>query len=161
MKIKYGNKEISFVHRINPKLKHAYVTVDAFDGVVLKSPPMEKNQAKALVRKKAAWIIQKRLLTAPEPTGDIVTGSRIPYLGKKYYTEIIREAPTQKKADALVVFNYSRFKIYLDPACRRPQHAITAALDDFYRQKAIEKITSRFHYWRNVTGRATTQGCPY
>jgi len=146
---RYGRKEITFRHKIDPALTHAYITVDFNEGVILKSPPLDPARAEALVRNKAAWILGKLKLTAREPRGDIVTGTRMLYLGKKYYTTIIRDP---RAAEAEVAFNYSSFKVFLNPSVPHPQDAITRAFDLFYRRKAAEKIVPRVRHWTRLTG---------
>ena len=149
MKVQYGRKEITFFHRVDPRLKHAYITVDFYEGVILKSPPLEEEQARETVRKKGAWIKQKLKLVAHEPLGDIVTGSRILYLGRKYYTRVIRDKSVPRAA---VTFNYSTFKVFLNPSCSQPQQSVNDAFEIFYRQKALEKIAPRVKQWSRITG---------
>lgn len=146
---RYGRKEITFHHKIDPALTHAYITVDFNEGVILKSPPLEPGRAEALVREKAVWILGKLKLTAREPQGDIVTGTRTLYLGRKYYTTVIRDEGT---ATAEVVFNHSSFKVYLNPTVPFPQEVMTHAFDAFYRRKAVEKIAPRVRHWGRITG---------
>jgi predicted metal-dependent hydrolase len=149
MKVQYGKKEITFSHRVNPKLKHAYITVDFNEGVILKSPPLEEERAREMVRKKAPWIMEKLKLVAREPQGDIATGTRILYLGRKYYTKVIKDKST---AGAVVTFNYSTFNVYVNPSLPHPQETISSAFEGFYRRKAVEKIVPRVRQWTRETG---------
>ena len=84
-----------------------------------------------------------------EPHGDIVSGSRIPYLGRKYYTQIIKDAAV---STVQVKFNHSTFKILVPPGLPEIQSHIRQKIINFYRQKAIEKITPRINYWIQITG---------
>jgi predicted metal-dependent hydrolase len=149
MNVQYGKKEITFSHRVNPGLKHAYITVDFNEGVILKSPPLEEDRAAVLVRKKAPWIIEKLKLVAREPQGDIVTGTRILYLGRKYYTKVIKDTGT---VGAFVTFNYSTFNVYVNPCLPHPQETINKAFEKFYRRKSVEKIVPRVRQWVGATG---------
>lgn len=106
--------------------------------------PRKRCQAKSV-----AWILQKLKLVSREPQGDIVAGTRILYLGKRYYTRLIRDSAVPLAA---VVFNYSSFKVSLNPSCPHPQEAIMDAFDTFYRQKAAEKIQPRVRHWGRITG---------
>jgi predicted metal-dependent hydrolase len=153
MKTHYGRKEITFHHRIDPALTHAYITVDFNEGVILKSPPLDPGRAEAIVRKKAPWILGKLKLVAHQPQGDIVTGTRILYLGRNYYTRIIRDpGAAAGVVKAGVEFNHSSFNVYLDPFVSQPQEAVIRAFDDFYRRKAVEKIEPRVRHWSRITG---------
>jgi predicted metal-dependent hydrolase len=152
MKVSYGTREIQFTHIVNPRLKHAYIAVDFHDGVILKSPAVDEAQAGRMVLKKAAWIIEKLKLVAREPQGDIVSGSRLLYLGRKYYTQIIQD-PTV--STVRVTFNHSAFKIQVppnQPDKQTEQTHIEQKLAEFYRQKASEKLTPRISHWQQITG---------
>jgi len=153
MKTHYGRKEISFRHKIDPGLSHAYITVDFSEGVILKSPPLDPGRAEAIVRKKAPWILEKLKLVSHQPQGDIVTGSRVLYLGRNYYTRVIREpGVVTGVVKAEVEFNHSSFKVCLDPLVTQPQEAVSRAFDIFYRCKAVEKIRPRVRHWSRITG---------
>ena len=136
----YGKQEIVYSIQINTKLKSHYITVDKENGVVLKGESIAPTQANELILKKAKWILDKLSKLKQISLEDIVTGSRIPYLGKKFYTSIYSKKDLEK---AYVEFNYSKFKIYINPEWNNPQEHIQSALDLFYKQKADEKITPR------------------
>ncbi len=148
-KVQYGKTEIEFRHRVNPDLKNAYITVDFYEGVVLKSPPISKKEAAGLVLKKASWIIEKLKLVSQIPAGDIVTGSRLLYLGKRYYVKVVE---SDQVKSAMANFCYSRFSIEINPSIVGRQMAIKRALKEFYLKKAVEKITARINKGQNQTG---------
>ena len=145
----YGSKEIPFRHRVNEKLKHAYITVDFHDGVVLKSPQISEEKANKLVLGKAQWIMTKLKLVEQIPQGDIQTGSRILYLGKRYYAKIVEDKSIK---GVFAWFNYSKFTISINPSVKDRTKDIDDALDYFFRLKATEKITPRIKKWCDVTG---------
>ncbi|MGE5342053.1 MAG: M48 family metallopeptidase [Candidatus Omnitrophota bacterium] len=152
MNVTYGKQDIPFTHVVNPRLTHAYITVDFHQGVILKSPPMDEDQACRMVLAKASWIVDKLRLVAREPQGDIVTGSRLLYLGRKYYTHVIVDPAV---SSVHVHFDHSSFKIRIPTHIQdnlEKQMAIELRLEMFYRRKAIEKITPRVAHWMNVTG---------
>ena len=136
----YGKQEIVYQIQINTKLKSHYITVDKGNGVILKGKPVKPETADQLVLKKAKWIIDKINKLKHINLEDIVTGSRIQYLGKRFYTSVYAKKDLEK---AYVEFNYSRFKIYINPDWNNPQEHIQSALDLFYKQKADEKISPR------------------
>jgi predicted metal-dependent hydrolase len=119
--------------------------------VVLKGPPLLPTQADKLVLKKARWLLDKlALVRPPAQPGDIVTGSRIGYLGRQYYTEVVFDATLPK---ARVTFNHSSFRITVSPA-GDVQAAIGQALAAFFQAKAHEKITPRVRQLVAKTGLA-------
>lgn len=146
--IKYGKKEIVFSHEINDCLNDAYISVDTKEGVILKSPPISEDKAKELVRKKAAWIVKKLKLVHSPDQEEIVTGSRLPYLGKSLYTQIIvdDEIPEVK-----VFFDQSLIKIFINSAIENKDQAIRLALEEFYRNRAAERIVPRVKKWIKTT----------
>lgn len=149
LKVKYGKQEIQFTHKVNDNLKHAYVIVDFYEGVVLKSPPLDEVAACELVRKKARWILDKLKLVTRIPQGEIVTGSRLLYLGKRYYTKVLETLDVQY---ASVSFNHSKFNVQRNPNVKDRKRSIDNALDRFFRNKAVEKITPRLKKWCETTG---------
>lgn len=149
MKVTYGNREIQFNHIVNPRLKHAYISVDSHDGVILKSPAVDEAQANRMVLKKARWILEKLKIVAGQPRDNIVSGSRLPYLGRNYYTQVITN-PTISTVH--VTFNHSTFKIHVPPNLPQIQTHIEQKLAEFYRKKTIEKLTPRISHWIQITG---------
>jgi len=151
--IKYGTQEIQFHHIVDKALKHAYITVDFYEGVALKSPPISQEKAKETVYKKGKWILEKLKLVERIPQGKIVSGSRLLYLGRRYYVEIIPDESIQKTK---VQFNHSKFKILINSALPHQDAAINEALQLFFREKAAIKIAPRVKKWSKTTGLTPT-----
>ena len=147
--VKYGTQEIQFSHIIDNALKHAYITVDFYEGVILKSPSIIESKAREAVYKKGRWILQKVKLVERIPQGEIITGSRLLYLGKRYYVQIVRDASI---SGASVAFNHSKFKISINPDLTDRNQTIEKALERFSREKAKLKITPRIEKWSQITG---------
>lgn len=101
------------------------------------------EQSQQLILKKARWIIDKLALVRSVGEADLVTGSRMPYLGKNYYVKILEQDHLDKIE---LVFNHSKFKIKVPPHLNH-QKALLGAFENFYRQKAIEKIGPRLKKW--------------
>lgn len=101
----YGKARIVFTYQVRNSLKHGYISVDKDEGVILKAPQMEERDATKLVYRKAPWILEKLKCIRKEQPKEITTGSRLPYLGKSYYVQIL-PAPVTK-----VLFTYSSFKM--------------------------------------------------
>ena len=147
--VQYGPHTIAYTVQVRPDLGAHYLSVARDEGVVLKGPSLPASQAAKLVLQKARWVLQKLELVRPAPQpGDIVTGSRIAYLGRQYYTEVVFDATLPK---ARVTFNHSSFRITVSPL-GEVQAAITQALEAFFRAKAREKITPRVRQLAAKTG---------
>lgn len=145
----YGDQKITYHFQEKKDLKNHYITVEKGQGVILKGKLLSREEADRMVLKKARWILGKLELVRSISVEDIVTGSRLPYLGKKYYVEVFRN---QEIDHPQVEFNYSKFKISIPPQTAQIQNEIRSALDDFYRLKAKEKITPRLDKWSQRTG---------
>lgn len=146
--VSYGQRTICYVLQQCPDSKAHYISVSREEGVVLKGPPLATHQADRLVLKKARWILDKLDIVRQVAAEEIVTGSRIAYLGKHYYTEVVFN-PTLTKAH--IDFNQSRFRIQVNPMSDI-QPAIEEALAVFFRAKAHEKLTTRVQQWATKTG---------
>ena len=147
--VQYGTREIQYSHIIDNSLKHAYITVDFYDGVTLKSPSIDEYRANEAVYKKGKWILEKLKLVERVPQGEIFTGSRLLYLGKRYYVQVIQDAGIK---GASVAFNHSAFKIRVNPEAPDRNVSIDRALEKFSREKAVVKITPRIKKWSQTTG---------
>ena len=153
-KVMYGRKEIEFKHEIDETLTAGFISVDAEEGVVFRTPLITDEEAKEHVSKKARWIKKKLNLVCKDDVETIKTGSRIKYLGKNYYTEIINdtEVPVAK-----VLYTGSKIQIYVNPDTQDKQEAILIAIDEFYKSKAHEKIMQRINKHIKNTGFEPTE----
>lgn len=146
--VKYGEKVIAYAIENKAGLKSHYISVEKNVGVVLKGSAVSAAKADQLILKKASWILSKLDLLDTLEQGDIVTGSRIQYVGRRYYTVV--EFDDQIKQTE-VLFNHSQFKIRVNPI-GEVQKKIKDALFDFYKAKAVEKIIPRIKKLSKVTG---------
>lgn len=143
----YGDRMIHYSIQERNGLKSHYIVVEKNHGVILKGAPLSEDQADKYILKKARWILDKLNLVESVKEGDIVTGSRILYFGKKYYTEVyFNDSISETKIE----FNHSRFRI--TTSGKDTQRDIQQALDYFFREKAAEKITPRVEKWSERTG---------
>lgn len=146
--VQYGSRFITYSVQPKDGLKSHYISVEREAGVVLKGKPVSDTTADRLILKKAKWILEKMELVGSVKEGDIVTGSRLPYLGKTYYVQIQVD---QTLKSPTVTFNYSKFQITV-PDKNTGQEQIIAALQLFYKEKALEKILPRVEKLSQKTG---------
>ena len=138
-KVQYGSTVIKYKVQIEQGLKSHYITVDKQAGVVLKGSSITGEMGDGLILKKAKWILQKMKVVQAIDSDKIVTGSRIIYLGKSYYTQVVVDNLAEK---VLVKFNHSKFIVTINES-GVTQTQISAALNDFYKRKFTEKIIPR------------------
>jgi predicted metal-dependent hydrolase len=146
--VQYGDRTIAYTVQERPDLKAHYLSVDKDQGVVLKGVLLPTPQADKLVLRKARWILEKLALVKAVVAEDIVTGSRITYLGRQYYTEVVVD---EAELNTRIAFNHSRFHIRVNPVIDR-QAAIQQALTAFFRAKAEEKLPGRLRQLAVKTG---------
>ena len=107
--LQYGQFTIEWQFQPDAKLKRHYVTVERGRPVLLRGPVVDEVEQDALVRHRARWIREKlSLVNQPQTDDAIVTGSRLRYCGRSYYTEV-RHTPDSDKPR--LTFTASRFII--------------------------------------------------
>ena len=146
--VQYGNRTIEYSIAVKEGLKSYYISVEKGVGVILKGKPISIEQADKLILKKAKWILDKLDLVSSISDGEIVTGSRIQYLGRKYYVELIIENDSPK---ITIDFTESKFKISL-PNQLNSQENLQQAFENYFRIKAQEKIEPILKKKSKLTG---------
>lgn len=144
--IEYGTTTIEFEIERKINLKNTYINVDT-DGVLVKtndSTTIEKINK--MVEDKSAWISKKlELFKSIVVNRDIRTGSRLYYMGKSYYVQM----QTNESIDNMIInFTHSKFHITTPP--KFSEIELHNAVENFYRQKAEEKIISLTKKWAKV-----------
>jgi predicted metal-dependent hydrolase len=146
--VQYGKTTIKFAVKVKKDLRTHYISVESDKGVILQGPRVPVATANKLILKKAQWIIDKLQRVKVVKAEPITTGSRVPYLGKQYYVEV---KFSKRVSTAIATFNHSMFKIVVNPEVK-PQAAIRTALEYFYKEKAVEKISPRVEKLSKQTG---------
>lgn len=146
--VQYGNRTIEYSIQIKEGLKSYYISVEKGMGVILKGEHTTQELADKLILKKAKWIFDKLDLVSSISDGEIVTGSRIQYLGRKYYVELVIDNITAKIS---IDFTESKFKITL-PNDLNTQENLLQAFENYFRIKAQEKIEPILKKKSKLTG---------
>lgn len=153
-RLQYGQTSIEWQFQPDAGLKRHYVTVERGRPVLLRGPWVDEPEQEALVRQRARWIRERLVLVNKPQGGDaIVTGSRLRYCGRTYFTEV-RHLPAL--TEARLTFTASRFVLEcpLGPSC--PAEQVALLLEGFYRERAEEKLPSRVRHWERETGLKST-----
>lgn len=151
--VQYGHKTIEYTFLPKEGLNSHYITVEKGFGVTLKGKTITEEHANKLILKKAKWIIDKLELVKSIGDEDIVTGSRIQYLGRKYYVELNIDDRMQVIA---IDFTESKFKVTL-PTRLNNQVALKVTFENFIQEKAKERIEPIIKKWSKNTGLAYNQ----
>ena len=134
--VNYGTQTIEFEVQKSKSCKNTYITVERDIGVVVKTNENISNEElETLVKGKASWIIKKlEELGNSIEYGNIITGSRLFYMGKSYYVELIKEDRDTYE----VSFIHSKFKIHTPKTI--DQNLLQESIESFYFNKAKEKL---------------------
>jgi predicted metal-dependent hydrolase len=151
--VQYGDRIIEYSFHAKEGLNSHYITVEKGVGVILKGKTISDEHANKLILKKAKWIIDKLELVKSIGDEDIVTGSRIQFLGRKHYVELTIDDRMQVIA---IDFTESKFKVTL-PKRLNNQVALKVTFEKFIQEKAIERITPIIKKWSKTTGLAYNQ----
>lgn len=141
--VAYGTRTIEFEVERKSSLKHTYLHVDS-DGVLVKTDDtttiVEINK---MVQNKSAWISKKvEIFKRIAINKDITTGSRLYYMGKSYYVEILKD---ENSKDITVGFTHSKFHIITPLKYLHVE--LHVAIENFYKHKAKEKIIPLTKKW--------------
>jgi len=141
--VEYGTKNIVFDIKRKATLKNTYINVDT-DGVLVKTNDTTTiEDINKMVENKSAWISKKlELFKSIAINKNITTGSRLYYMGKSYYVQMI----TDEDAENITInFTHSKFHITTPP--KFTMSGLNIAIENFYKQKAIDKIIPLTKKW--------------
>lgn len=149
----YGQTTIEWRFQQDAKLKRHYVTVERGQTVLLRGPKVAMAEQEALVRHRARWIRDKlALVNLPQCSDDIVTGSRLRYAGRTYFTQVKH---TPKIPMPRLTFTASRFVIENPTGRSISLESLAPLMANFYRERAEEKLLVRVRHWERQTGLKT------
>ena len=142
-KIEYGTSYIKYNVLRNKRLKNTYIHVTR-DGVIVKTPlDTTMSEIEEMLRKKLSWVSKKldelKSITIDE---NIQIGSRLYYLGKSYYVNLIND---EQVNEIEVNFTHSKFNIIVP--LNFTQRSLHLSIDEFYKNKAIKKINTLIKKW--------------
>lgn len=148
--LQYGQTTIEWRFKAEEALKRHYVTVERGHPVLLRGPAVGLEEQEALVRRRARWIREKqRLVNLPQVSDAIVTGSRLKYCGRTYFTEV-RHVRSLAKPE--LRFTASRFVIENPSGRSISQEELSPLLLEFYRERAQERLLARVRHWERQSG---------
>ena len=146
--VEYGTKNIEFCIERKASLKNTYISVDS-DGVrVITNDTTTIEDINKMVVSKSAWISKKLdIFKSIAINKDISTGSRLYYMGKSYYVNIIEDEAAQ-----MISINFTHSKFHITTPQKYSDVELHNAIEHFYKEKAIEKIIPLTKKWAKVMG---------
>jgi predicted metal-dependent hydrolase len=146
--VAYGTKNIWFDIERKANLKNTYINVDT-DGVLVKTNDSTTiEDINKMVEDKSAWIHKKlKVFKSIVVNNNITTGSRLYYLGKSYYVQMI----TNENATDIII-NFTHSKFHITTPKKYSVIELHNAIESFYKQKAIDKIIPLTKKWAKTMG---------
>ena len=146
--VEYGTKNIVFDIERKTSLKNTYINVDT-DGVLVKTNDTTTiEDINKMVSNKSAWISKKLdIFKSIAINKDISTGSRLYYMGKSYYVNMIEDETATK-----ITINFTHSKFHITTPQKYSDVELHNAIEHFYKQKAIDKIIPLTKKWANNMG---------
>lgn len=151
----YGQTIFEWQFQLDDRLKRHYVTVERGRPVLLRGPVVDATEQAALIQNRARWIREKLAqVNLPLVSEAIVTGSRLRYAGRSYFAEV-RHAPATTTPS--LRFTASRFVIDNPDGGSIEQELLAPLLEQFYRDRANEKLLGRVRHWERQTDLKATR----
>ncbi len=146
--VEYGTKNIEFDVMRKSSLKNTYINVDT-DGVLVKTNDSTTiEDINKMVQNKSAWISKKlNIFKRVAINKDISTGSRLYYMGKSYYVQVT----TDETANDITI-NFIHSKFHITTPAKYSDVELHQAIENFYKQKAIDKIKPLTKKWAKIMG---------
>jgi predicted metal-dependent hydrolase len=115
---------------------------------------VDEYEQEALVLRRVRWIREKLAqVNLPQASEPIVTGNRLRYAGRTYYTEVRHTADIPKPK---LTFTASRFIVDNPDGASIQPDVLMPLLERFYRERAHEKLLVRVRYWQRESGLQAT-----
>lgn len=131
-----------YIHIVNPKLKHIYLSFNDEGELLIKSPKVSTKQIEQLLLKKASWINSSRKKFAHKKgkSIDFTQGSELYFLGEAHpLTLVTHEKKRTKLSFDGDVFTLS-YSTYDESVFQRH-------IDNFYKEEAKQYIPNLVHNW--------------
>ncbi|WP_345971702.1 SprT family zinc-dependent metalloprotease [Sulfurimonas diazotrophicus] len=141
---------IRVVHRVNPRMKHAYLSVEADGTVVLKSNGRVQRHLQAFVASKREWILHQQRRYAAQPTMQL--GESLLFLGDIVPLASLDAATFQTHSPEALRRSYDRFYRERAEAVLREKTAL------FAERMGVTYETIRFRKMKRRWGSCSKTG---
>ena len=136
-----------YIHIVNPKLKHIYLTFDDEGNLVIKSPKVSQKKIEQLLLKKASWINHSRekIQQKKGKALDFSKDQECYFLGEAYPFTLIQH----HKKRTLLDFDGEKFTLFYHTY---DEKLFQKHLDVFYKNEAQRHIVSHVDDWADKMG---------
>lgn len=136
-----------YSHIINPKLKHIYLSFDAYGNLIIKSPEVSQRHIENLILKKASWIEKSRekLRKQKGKVLNFSDQSELYFMGKAY--PLILTVHSKKKS--MLHFDRSSFMLHY---YKYDEVLFQKQMNHFYKTEAQNYIPEVVNRWSKRMG---------
>jgi len=155
--ISSGEETIYFEIRRGRRKKSVAILIGPKAQVVVLAPRyLDEERIRAIVQKKARWIIEKqelaRVIRSLNPPKEFVGGETFPYLGRRYRLEVIRST-VKKEKKCKLIRGQLRVEIGQELGEKEARMRVKKALLDWYFERAASEIRERIDPWAEQIGK--------
>jgi predicted metal-dependent hydrolase len=131
-----------YIHIVNPKLKHIYLSFDDEGNLVIKSPKVSVKQIEQLLLKKASWIstAREKIQQKKGKALDFSSALELYFMGAVYPLALAPHSNKRVKLD----FDGSTFTLFYHTYDER---LFQRHIDRFYKTEAQKHIPSHVALW--------------
>jgi len=131
-----------YIHIINPKLKHIYLSFDDTGELIIKSPKVSQKQIEQLLLKKASWITKSRekFQLKKGRTLNFNTSPELYFLGESHVLKLI----LYEKKRTKLTFDGDKFTLYYSTY---DESVFQTHIDKFYKEEAKHYIPTVVKEW--------------
>jgi len=141
-----------YIHIVNPKLKHIYLSFDNEGNLVIKSPKVSWKQIEQLLLKKASWINASRTKIQQKKGKALNFSSLLElyFMGEVYPLTLTPHSKKRVKLD----FDGNAFTLYYHTY---DESLFQTHIDRFYKQEAQKQIPSHVAHWAEKMSLSPTE----
>lgn len=145
LRFKFGTKDIEFNMEYRVRKTLAIEVLASGEVNVVAPIGVSEDEIIKKVKTKATWIVEKQYevknINVERINREAVNGESYPYLGRNYTLQLILN---DKSKDIDVKLFRGRFIV---TTYTKDEEKIKSALQDWYREKALQKINERIKYY--------------
>ena len=133
-----------YIHIVNPRLKHIYLSINDKGNLIVKSPKVSQKKIENLLLDKVSWINKSRekIRLKKGKTLDFTTECELYFLGESHPFNLV--AHDKQKMELL--FDGDTFTLFY---YTYDEKAFLKKIDAFYKKEAALYITPLVHNWSN------------
>jgi len=134
-----------YIHLVNPKLKHIYLSFDEKGNLIIKSPKVSQKRIEQLLIKKASWITKsrKKIQNKKGKTLDFSKTCELYFLGESHPLQLVH----YDKKRTTLTFDGDMFTLFYSVY---DEGVFQRHIDNFYKKEAQSYIPTLLSKWANT-----------